>query len=449
MKAKAQTKAKAAAEKRHPLATDAALQLIVGHCRFVITRLPHGVLAGKTAHTYLANLAAACSRGVPDICGSPTGSIRRATEFGLLPVLPCDKVAQAMVKLLAGLSPIVELPGPRSCTLWITHLLDREFQVELRRITPKSYQHRGPLPRSAKAYTRSACQQTIRELSGALHRCEEKLAREESARRRAEDALAAELVRAAELTEQHRDLATLNGLLLGKLDEALDMLAKRELQADQHRAQMQQMEARIRSSDDERANLRRELASARRATTKSEQQRRSAERLLIERGERIEQAERIEQHGQGLSEQVEQTEQQGQERSRQVEQVDRNQPERPAQAGRAKRRESYQLAGLSRLLESTVATEGSGPLAGVAQPKIPKATARGRLEPPRAVPLDEASLHVPKIKVAHSQRSERLLDALKAFGGRTSPEPTGTSKIGRNQLCTCGSGKKYKRCCGC
>ncbi len=29
-----------------------------------------------------------------------------------------------------------------------------------------------------------------------------------------------------------------------------------------------------------------------------------------------------------------------------------------------------------------------------------------------------------------------------------SPRPTGAAKIGRNQPCPCGSGKKYKRCCG-
>jgi uncharacterized protein YecA (UPF0149 family) len=28
------------------------------------------------------------------------------------------------------------------------------------------------------------------------------------------------------------------------------------------------------------------------------------------------------------------------------------------------------------------------------------------------------------------------------------PEPRRSTKIGRNQPCPCGSGKKYKRCCG-
>ena len=32
--------------------------------------------------------------------------------------------------------------------------------------------------------------------------------------------------------------------------------------------------------------------------------------------------------------------------------------------------------------------------------------------------------------------------------GRSPPPPPGQRKIGRNELCPCGSGKKYKRCCG-
>jgi uncharacterized protein YecA (UPF0149 family) len=28
------------------------------------------------------------------------------------------------------------------------------------------------------------------------------------------------------------------------------------------------------------------------------------------------------------------------------------------------------------------------------------------------------------------------------------PEPRPSAKIGRNEQCPCGSGKKYKRCCG-
>ena len=37
---------------------------------------------------------------------------------------------------------------------------------------------------------------------------------------------------------------------------------------------------------------------------------------------------------------------------------------------------------------------------------------------------------------------------LRNAAGRSEPEPTRASKVGRNAPCTCGSGKKYKKCCG-
>ena len=45
----------------------------------------------------------------------------------------------------------------------------------------------------------------------------------------------------------------------------------------------------------------------------------------------------------------------------------------------------------------------------------------------------------------------RLLGAYRNFRRyeQNRPEPSYTNaKIGRNDLCPCGSGKKYKRCCG-
>ncbi len=42
-----------------------------------------------------------------------------------------------------------------------------------------------------------------------------------------------------------------------------------------------------------------------------------------------------------------------------------------------------------------------------------------------------------------------ILDARDAFHEPPAPEPAKASaKVGRNDLCTCGSGKKYKKCCG-
>jgi preprotein translocase subunit SecA len=45
-------------------------------------------------------------------------------------------------------------------------------------------------------------------------------------------------------------------------------------------------------------------------------------------------------------------------------------------------------------------------------------------------------------RVNNAQRSKMFLQP---FGG---PKPGKSTKIGRNALCHCGSGKKYKKCCG-
>jgi uncharacterized protein len=34
------------------------------------------------------------------------------------------------------------------------------------------------------------------------------------------------------------------------------------------------------------------------------------------------------------------------------------------------------------------------------------------------------------------------------FGAAPAPAPARAQKVGRNEPCPCGSGKKYKRCCG-
>jgi preprotein translocase subunit SecA len=39
-------------------------------------------------------------------------------------------------------------------------------------------------------------------------------------------------------------------------------------------------------------------------------------------------------------------------------------------------------------------------------------------------------------------------DAIGWWGGFQPPEPRRVVKVGRNDPCPCGSGKKYKKCCG-
>jgi preprotein translocase subunit SecA len=52
------------------------------------------------------------------------------------------------------------------------------------------------------------------------------------------------------------------------------------------------------------------------------------------------------------------------------------------------------------------------------------------------------------------KKKEKELDALQLIGSASGPStqqnPVVRSgkKVGRNELCPCGSGKKYKRCCG-
>lgn len=61
-----------------------------------------------------------------------------------------------------------------------------------------------------------------------------------------------------------------------------------------------------------------------------------------------------------------------------------------------------------------------------------------RDEPATAMRLDEVEW------LADNTRRRRLAEAL---GGET-PQPIVVAKIGRNERCPCGSGLKYKRCCG-
>jgi uncharacterized protein len=52
--------------------------------------------------------------------------------------------------------------------------------------------------------------------------------------------------------------------------------------------------------------------------------------------------------------------------------------------------------------------------------------------------LDEAVTAIPRATI--------ILRKIAQF--RTTPTTRRRSKIGRNELCPCGSGLKYKRCCG-
>jgi preprotein translocase subunit SecA len=89
----------------------------------------------------------------------------------------------------------------------------------------------------------------------------------------------------------------------------------------------------------------------------------------------------------------------------------------------------------------------AGPEAGVPAARLGGATDGNGRRPPRAV-----ATSVDEIEEAFQRKKRRELDQARMAGsGDTQPVQQvvrGTAKIGRNDPCPCGSGKKYKKCCG-
>jgi preprotein translocase subunit SecA len=92
------------------------------------------------------------------------------------------------------------------------------------------------------------------------------------------------------------------------------------------------------------------------------------------------------------------------------------------------------------------APAGGGPEAGVPVLRSGGGDGNGR-RPPRAV-----ATSVDEIEEAFQRKKRRELDQARMAGsGDLQPVQQvvrGTAKIGRNDPCPCGSGKKYKKCCG-
>lgn len=114
------------------------LRWVEAHCRFVRTNLPRGELGVSFAEELLAALPDACRRRVPDLTGTAPELLKRAVEFGLLTEVPSARVVRAVPRLIAGLTPLMQLGGSRHWTLWIVHLLDPGMQAKIRRRTPAS-----------------------------------------------------------------------------------------------------------------------------------------------------------------------------------------------------------------------------------------------------------------------------------------------------------------------
>lgn len=251
------------AQYRHPLASDEALRLIDGHCRFVCSRLPHGVVAGRTAQAYLSRLVEGCRRGVPDLFGTPTRSVTRAAEYGLLAEAPCGKVAGALVKLIAALSPVIESRGARSCTLWVTHLLDEEMQRELRSATPTSFQLVTPFPQVERVYTSRARKDALRELEESRDALEIELRREKALR--GEDRIEQQM-----LLLQVEALTAVNSELELHVEELRRIIATQKETQEIIRRKVDEVERRMAHLTEENGELKGWLAEATRSQPTSD-----------------------------------------------------------------------------------------------------------------------------------------------------------------------------------
>ena len=115
-----------------------ALPWIAGHCRFVTTNLPCGVVGVSIAAQLLAAITDACRRRVPDITGSGPDVFTTAVDYGLLAEVPSARVIRSVPKLIAEASPIFHRRGKRHWTLWIVHLLDEKMLAKTKKLTPPS-----------------------------------------------------------------------------------------------------------------------------------------------------------------------------------------------------------------------------------------------------------------------------------------------------------------------
>jgi len=115
-----------------------ALPWIAGHCRFVTTNLPCGVVGVSIAAQLLAAIPDACRRRVPDISGSGPDVFTTAVDYGLLAEVPSARVIRSVPKLIANASPIFRRRGKRHWTLWIVHLLDAKMLAKIKKLTPPS-----------------------------------------------------------------------------------------------------------------------------------------------------------------------------------------------------------------------------------------------------------------------------------------------------------------------
>ena len=107
----------------------------------------------------------------------------------------------------------------------------------------------------------------------------------------------------------------------------------------------------------------------------------------------------------------------------------------------------YLMQILERPADGGSAAADAGPESGVRAPRLGGGTDGNGRRPPRAV-----ATSVDELEESFQRKKRRELEQARMAGSGDAQTVQqvvrGTAKIGRNDPCPCGSGKKYKKCCG-
>lgn len=114
------------------------MAVVAASCRHATARLPRGQLGAATAEEVARALAAAVSRRLPDITGSPTEVFAVLVGRQVLGEMPCPRVRGPALRLLAQVTPLVAPNGSRRWNLWLETALDPRSDIfsKVRSSTP-------------------------------------------------------------------------------------------------------------------------------------------------------------------------------------------------------------------------------------------------------------------------------------------------------------------------
>lgn len=240
------------------------LALIEAHCRFAAGQVPRASPGCKVALALLHALPGACARRLPDVTGMRTEVFETLVRFGLLPAVPSRHTQTGALRLLATVTPLVEVRSQRHWAFWLAQSLDPGSAVaeRIRAGTPESQRAvRDP----GETFSPSRSRDYRREKSNLAQQVADALKAKESA-----EQLAAEL--RADLARVEGEVLALHserGVLTQRLEQldaertslAADLALADERRAANERAVADERDQAKRAADDRVAQLERDLAA--------------------------------------------------------------------------------------------------------------------------------------------------------------------------------------------